>query len=121
MAATIDYSEALRLGFPANPKAGQRVLTADGRVWVWPHQPGQGLSDLGQWVEAISAGVGLLGKIFGFGGGPKPDNAARAALQQQQEQMAHLQAQVDEQSLLQPKYVFLFAVAGLALVMAFRK
>lgn len=120
MAATIEYSKAVQLGFPTRPVAGQAVRDASGRVWVWPHRNGEGLGDLGQWVEAIGLGVSFLSKLFG-GGGPKPDNAARAAFQQQQQQMTHLQEQVDAQSIFQPKYIFLFAVAGLALVMAFRK
>lgn len=119
MPRTLDYSRAVALGFPTRPKPGQMVKSNDGRVWVWPHDEGQGLGDLGQWVEAIGLGVSFFSKLFG--GGPKPDNAARQALAQQQQQMSHLQEQVDEQSIFQPKYVFLFAVAGLALVMAFRK
>lgn len=120
MAATLDYSQAVRLGFPTRPQPGQAVRTTDGRVWVWPHRSGEGLGDLGQWVEAIGAGIGILGKLFG-GGGPKPDNAARAAFQQQQTQLQHIQDEVNAQSIFQPKYIFLFAVAGLALIMAFRK
>lgn len=116
----IGYQDAVRAGFPANPQAGQLVRTSDGRTFIWPHQSGQGLGDLGQWAEIAGLGVSLFSKLFG-GGGPKPDNAARAAFQQQQQQLTEIQSQVEAQSIFQPKYVFLFAIAGLALVMAFRK
>jgi hypothetical protein len=120
MAATIEYSKAVALGFPVRPSPGQMIRTSDGRIWVWPHEAGKGLHDLGQWVEAIGAGVSFISKLFG-GGGPKPDNQARATLQQQQLQMQHLQEQVDAQSFFNQKTVFLLAVVGLAVVMAFKK
>jgi hypothetical protein len=116
----LSHQAARARGFPASPPYGQIVVDQTGRVWVWPHHPGQGLGDLGQWVEAVGLGVSLISKLFG-GGGPKPDNAARQMLEGQQAQIQSLSEQVAGQSFFDKKSVFIFALLGLGLVFAFKR
>ncbi len=115
----LSYGEGLRIGLPAKPRRGQAVRdTATGVTYVWIDEPG--LGDLGFWGALLGAVAGPLASLFG-GGGPKPDNAARQQLQQQQGQLQNIQQQVEAQSIFQPKYVFLFGVMALAVAMGFRK
>lgn len=116
----LSYGDGLQLGLPRQVWKGRTVTdTATGISYVWIDEPG-GLHDLGFWGAFVSAVAGPLMGLFG-GGGPKPDNAARQMLQQQQGQLSQLQQTVEAQSFLNPRNVFLLAIVGLAAVMAFRK
>lgn len=115
----LSYGDGLRIGLPVQPRRGQAVRdTASGLTYVWIDEPR--LGDLGFWGAFISAIAGPIMGMFA-GGGPKPDNAARQMLQQQQGQIGALQQQIDTQSFFDKKTIFIVALLGLAAVFAFKK
>lgn len=114
----LSYGDGVRLGLPRHPQRGQAVRdTATGITYVWIDEPG--LGDLGFWGAFVTAIAGPLLGLFG-GGGPKPDNAARQQLQQQQGQITGLQQQIDSMSFFDKKTIFIVALLGLAAVFAFK-
>jgi hypothetical protein len=88
----VDYNMARQLGFPARPAYGQTVVDSAGHVWVWPHKDGEGLNDLGQWVEAIGAGISFFSSLFG--GNSKKKQQQDQAIQQLQQQNDSLSLQL---------------------------
>ena len=94
----ISHDRALTLGFPANPHQGQVVRDRSGKLWIWPHAPGQGLNDLddylGQWVELAMGAASLIGSLFGPS---KEDLQKKQAIQTLTQQNAQLQVQIAQE------------------------
>lgn len=113
----ISYADGVRIGLPKQPRRGQAMIDrATGITYIWIDEPG--LGDLGFWGALLGAVAGpLLGL---FSGGPKPDNAAREMLQQQQGQIASLQQEVGSMSFFDKKTIFVVALIGLAALFAFK-
>ena len=90
---------AARRNFPRNPKPGE-VVYSDGQAWVW-YPPSifesNGLSEfgdgLGFWGALIGTAIGGISSLFGGG----KDKKTQQAIQEQQQQIAALQAQLDEE------------------------
>lgn len=98
-----------KYGFPADPKPGQWVVDTKGTVWMWyPPDALGGLGDLGFWGALIGLGTSLVGGLFGGNKSKKEMEQAKQIIEQQQAQIAALEAkQKASQGFLTKKNVIL--------------
>jgi uncharacterized protein HemX len=122
--AIMDNYTAARRGFPRNPSPGMRVRDPKtGLVFEWI-EPEGGMGDLGFWGALLSAGVGLVGGLFGGGKKEKQQlEQAKSIIEQQQQQMAEMQAQLEKRGsfnltkFIKKNQLFLVALLGALVLM----